>query len=102
MEAKELKAKTPQELTQKVKELKAELFTLRFQNSTGQLDHPHKIKVIKRDIAKVFTVLAQQKKAQAFKKAISKNKKTSSKTKQTSTKTKAIKHEDIKHKEEAL
>lgn len=61
MESKLSKAKTPAELNKKIQELKAELFTLRFQNATGQLEHNHKIKKIKREIARVFTILAQQK-----------------------------------------
>lgn len=57
MLAKELKGKSKQELNKLVDDLKAELFMLRFQNSTGQLDQPHKISLVKKDIARVFTVL---------------------------------------------
>lgn len=57
MQAKDLKQKSEKELLKLVDDLKAELFMLRFQNSTGQLDQPHKIKLIKKDIARVFTVL---------------------------------------------
>ena len=57
MQAKDLQTKSVEELTKLVQDLKAELFMLRFQNSTGQLENPHKISLIKKDIARVFTVL---------------------------------------------
>lgn len=59
----ELKNKSEAELLKMIEDLKAELFSLRFKNSTGQLDQPHKIKSIKRDIAKVFTVINNKKQA---------------------------------------
>jgi large subunit ribosomal protein L29 len=48
---------TSQELDEKVIELKNELFNLRFQLATGQLDNPMKIKAIKKDIARCKTIL---------------------------------------------
>lgn len=60
MLVKDLKAKTQEELLKLVADLKAELFTLRFKNSTGQLDQPHKISLVKKDIARVFTVLNEK------------------------------------------
>jgi large subunit ribosomal protein L29 len=48
---------TTEELNKKLKELKTELFNLRFQLATNQLDNPHKITDTKRDIARVMTVL---------------------------------------------
>ena len=45
------------QLEDKVKELKAELFTLRFQLATGQLENTMQIKNVKRDIARAKTVL---------------------------------------------
>ena len=54
---KDLQAKSNADLLKLVDDLKAELFMLRFKNSTGQLDAPHKISLIKKDIARVFTVL---------------------------------------------
>ncbi len=54
------------QLQDKVKELKAELFTLRFQLATGQLQNTMQIKNVKRDIARAKTVLRQlELKAQA-------------------------------------
>ena len=54
---KDLKAKSNEELVKLIDDLKAELFMLRFKNSTGQLEQPHKIDLIKKDIARVFTVI---------------------------------------------
>ena len=51
---------TSVELTQKLTDAKSELFNLRFQLATGQLDNPLKIRYIKRDIARVKTVLRQR------------------------------------------
>ena len=51
---------TSQELNEKMVELKNELFNLRFQLATGQLDNPMKIKAIKKDIARVNTILRQK------------------------------------------
>ena len=56
MKAAELKNMTSAELTSKLKELKSELFKLRFQNEINQLDNPHKIADVKKDIAKIKTV----------------------------------------------
>mgnify|MGYP003431952707 CR=1 FL=1 len=57
MKAAELKNMTSAELTSKLKELKSELFKLRFQNEINQLDNPHKIADVKKDIARVMTAL---------------------------------------------
>jgi large subunit ribosomal protein L29 len=43
------------ELAQKLKDLRVELFNLRFQLATGQLDNPQRIKAVKRDIARLHT-----------------------------------------------
>ena len=49
-----------EELEKKLKELKNELFNLRFQNAINQLDNPHRIGEVKRDIARVMTVLNEK------------------------------------------
>ena len=59
MKATELRNMTSAELTSKLKELKSDLFKLRFQNEINQLDNPHKISDVKRDIARVMTVLRE-------------------------------------------
>ena len=60
MKAKELRELTVAELEAKFKELKSELFRLRFQHAINQLDNPHKIVDVKKDIASVMTVLRQK------------------------------------------
>jgi large subunit ribosomal protein L29 len=60
MKAKELKALSNTELEAKVSELKAELFNLRFQLATGQLQNTMQISAVKRDIARAKTVLRQK------------------------------------------
>ena len=57
MKASELRDMKPIELNKKLGELKEELFNLRFQHAINQLDNPQRIKVVKRDIARVKTVL---------------------------------------------
>ena len=52
-------------LEEKLKELKAELFNLRFQHAINQLDNPHKMTEVKHDIARVMTVLQEMKKEEA-------------------------------------
>ncbi len=57
MKASELQDLKPLELDKKLGELKAELFNLRFQHAINQLENPQRIKTVKRDIARVKTVL---------------------------------------------
>ena len=59
MKANELLALNKAELESKAKELKEELFNLRFQLATGQLQNTMVIKGVKRDIARVLTALRQ-------------------------------------------
>ncbi len=59
MKAKELQAMNKNELETKVADLKAELFNLRFQLATGQLQNTMVIQCVKRDIARCMTVLRQ-------------------------------------------
>ena len=61
MKATELRTKSSEELEKMLKDLKTELFTLRFQNAINQLDNPHKIADTKKDIARVMTVIAEKK-----------------------------------------
>ena len=60
MKAAELNKLSVEELNAKLKELKGELFNLRFQQAINQLENPHKIADVKRDIARVMTVLNQK------------------------------------------
>ena len=63
MKANECVSMSKDQLTAKVAELKKELFTLRFQLATGQLQNTMQITAVKRDIARALTVLRQQEKA---------------------------------------
>ena len=60
MKAKELREMTDVELNKQLKDLKAELFNLRFQHAINQLDNPKSIEAVKKDIARVMTVLAEK------------------------------------------
>lgn len=57
MKATEIRELTNEELASKLKELKAELFNLRFQLAINQLDNPMRITAVKKDIARVKTVI---------------------------------------------
>ena len=60
MKAKELREMSAEELNTKLGDLKEELFNLRFQLAINQLDNPHKITDVKRDIARIMTVLCEK------------------------------------------
>ena len=59
MNVKELRDKTPVELEEQLKKLKEELFNLRFQHAINQLDNPTRIAAVKKDIARVKTLLRE-------------------------------------------
>ncbi len=59
MKASEIRELTNEELKNKLKDLKAELFNLRFQLAINQLENPMRIKAVKKDIARVQTILRQ-------------------------------------------
>ena len=63
MKATEIRQMSSEELEKKLKELKNELFNLRFQHAINQLDNPHRIGDVKKDIARVMTVLREKKEA---------------------------------------
>ena len=63
MKASVIREMSADELQKKLTELKDELFHLRFQLAIKQLDNPHKITDVKRDIARVLTVINEGKKA---------------------------------------
>lgn len=60
MKAKELREMTDVELNKQLKDLKAELFNLRFQHAINQLDNPVRIDAAKKDIARVMTIMAEK------------------------------------------
>ena len=59
-EAKELRDLTDDELVDRLREAKQELFNLRFQNATGQLDNNRRLQQVRRDIARIYTVMRQR------------------------------------------
>ncbi len=61
----ELQAKTVEQLNADLTAAKKELFNLRFQNATNQLDNTARIKEVRKNIARIQTVIAQKAKAQA-------------------------------------
>jgi large subunit ribosomal protein L29 len=57
MKAGKIREMTPEEQMRKINDLKEELFNLRFQHSVGQLDNNQKLVKVKRDIARIKTVI---------------------------------------------
>lgn len=60
MKASELRKLTIEELINKEKELKNELFNLKFQDATGQTENPIRIRIVRRDIARIQTILNEK------------------------------------------
>lgn len=60
MKASEIRDLTTQELENKLTDLKKELFALRFQHTVNQLDNPARLKDVKKDIARVKTILREK------------------------------------------
>lgn len=60
MKAQELREKTPDQLREQLAALKKESFNLRFQQATGQLENTARMRTVKRDTARVLTILNQQ------------------------------------------
>lgn len=65
MELKNMREMTEAELEVTLKKMKAELFNLRFQHVTGQLENPIKLRDTKRDIARVMTIMREKQIAKA-------------------------------------
>ncbi len=60
MNAQELKTKTPDQLRDQLAALKKEAFNLRFQQATGQLENTARMRAVRKDVARVKTVLNQK------------------------------------------
>ncbi|GGE16882.1 50S ribosomal protein L29 [Primorskyibacter flagellatus] len=60
MSAQELRDKTPDQLREQLVELKKEQFNLRFQQATGQLENPARMRAARREAARVKTILNQK------------------------------------------
>ncbi|MBA4607972.1 MULTISPECIES: 50S ribosomal protein L29 [Aeromicrobium] len=56
----ELRDLTADDLAAKLKEAKEELFNLRFQNATGQLDNTARLRTVRKDIARIYTVIRER------------------------------------------
>jgi large subunit ribosomal protein L29 len=56
----ELRELTDDELTDKLRESKEELFNLRFQSATGQLSNNRRLRVVRQEIARIYTVLRER------------------------------------------
>ena len=65
MKATDVRAKTLDELRGELEGLKKEQFNLRFQQATGTLEKAARIRVVRRDIARIKTILAERKRAAA-------------------------------------
>ncbi len=60
MKAQEVHNMTNEELAKKLGDLKEELFNLRFRHATGQLENPNVLNTVKKDIARVKTVIRER------------------------------------------
>ncbi len=60
MKAKEIRELSVAELNEKLSDLKAELFNLRFQHAINQLDNTSRLNVVKKDIARVKTIITEK------------------------------------------
>ena len=60
MKAKEIKNLSVEELTKKLDDLKKDLFMLRMQHATTQLDNPMQLNAVKKDIARVKTIIREK------------------------------------------
>lgn len=56
----ELRALTPEELKQEELNLRKELFNLRFQKTTGEIENPKRIMLVKRELARVLTIITEK------------------------------------------
>jgi large subunit ribosomal protein L29 len=63
MNTRELREKSDSDLRKELLELSREAFNLRMQKGTGQLSRPSQIKVLRRDIARVKTIISERKRA---------------------------------------
>lgn len=64
MKAAEVRDMTAPELDTKLADLKKELFALRFQHAVNQLDNPTRLKAVKKDIARVKTIMRERSKSE--------------------------------------
>jgi large subunit ribosomal protein L29 len=60
MKAEDLRVKTPDQLKTDLSQLQKEQFNLRFQRASGQLENTSRVRAVRRDIARIKTILAQK------------------------------------------
>lgn len=60
MNASEIRGQTGEQLNEQLVQLKKEAFNLRFQKATGQLENTKRVREVRRDIARIMTVLGEQ------------------------------------------
>ena len=60
VKAGELRELSEEELVERLREAKAELFNLRVQGATGQLDNNRRLQVVRRDIARIYTIMRER------------------------------------------
>ena len=60
MKAKQVRDLSDEDLAVRFRDTRKELFNLRFQHATGQLDNPHKLNVTRREIARLLTTMRQR------------------------------------------
>ena len=65
MRAEDVRAKTSDELVDQLRDLKKEQFNLRFQRASGQLENTARVRIIRRDIARIKTILGQRRASEA-------------------------------------
>lgn len=65
MDAKELRSKSAEDLEKELLELSREAFNLRMQKGTGQLSRPNQVKDVRRNIARVKTIMNERRRAES-------------------------------------
>ena len=60
MKAEDVRARSDDELTQQVSDLRKEAFNLRFQRASGQLENTARVRAIRRDVARIMTILGER------------------------------------------
>jgi large subunit ribosomal protein L29 len=67
LKANELRDLSDEELIERMRETRKQLFNLRFQHATGQLDNPRKLRLVRQDIARIYTVQGEREREAATK-----------------------------------
>ena len=65
LKARDLRDESPEELAKRASDLEDQLMKLRFQKATGQLDDTHKIRNVRKDLARVLTVIGDKRRERA-------------------------------------